>query len=58
MSNEMLARRHFPHCFAFFYLKYARARQALREVELEAEREQPEEEEGEKVEEQRRDPSK
>lgn len=47
----------FSALFRFFYLKYARARQALREVELEAEQEQPVEEE-EKVEEQRRDPSK
>lgn len=49
MSNEMLARRHFPHCFAF-YLKYARARQAVREVELEAKQEHPEEVENEEEE--------
>lgn len=49
----------FSALFRFFYLKYARARQALREVELEAEQEQPEEEEEEeKVEKQRREPSK
>lgn len=48
----------FSALFRFFYLKYARARQALREVELEAEQEQPDEKEEEKVEEQRRDPSK